>query len=64
MGVEGYFLPKWREGNRGYHLCLFAQNAKGYENIKQQKKETTFRPQHQNHPTVANLSILQPDRNS
>lgn len=33
LGVEGYMLPKYKEQERGYHLCLFAQNAKGYENI-------------------------------
>lgn len=33
MGVEGYFLPKWKEGNRGYHLCLFAADLEGYRNI-------------------------------
>lgn len=33
MGVEGYFLPKYKEQKRGYHLCLFAKNLKGYKNI-------------------------------
>lgn len=33
LGVEGYFLPKYKEQNRGYHLCLFAKNHKGYHNI-------------------------------
>lgn len=33
MGVEGYFLPKYKEQNRGYHLCLFAKNLEGYKNI-------------------------------
>ena len=33
MGVEGYFLPVYKEQHRGYHLCLFAQNHKGYHNI-------------------------------
>lgn len=33
MGVEGYFLPKWQECNRGYHLCLFAADLEGYKNI-------------------------------
>ena len=33
MGVEGYFLPAYKEQHRGYHLCLFAQNHKGYHNI-------------------------------
>lgn len=33
LGVEGYFLPKYKEQTRGYHLCLFAKNAKGYRNI-------------------------------
>lgn len=33
LGVEGYFLPKYKEKERGYHLCLFAKNLEGYKNI-------------------------------
>lgn len=33
IGCEGYFLPKYKEQNRGYHLCLFAKNAQGYHNL-------------------------------
>lgn len=33
MGVEGYFLPVYKSQTRGYHLCLFAKNLKGYENM-------------------------------
>lgn len=33
LGIEGYFLPKYKEQHRGYHLCLFAKNKKGYNNI-------------------------------
>lgn len=33
LGIEGYFLPKYKPQNRGYHLCLFAKNAEGYANI-------------------------------
>ena len=33
LGVEGYFLPAYKEQTRGYHLCLFAKNAKGYHNL-------------------------------
>lgn len=33
MGVEGYFLPVYKPQTRGYHLCLFAKNLKGYENM-------------------------------
>lgn len=35
LGVEAYFLPKWDEENkrRGFHLCIFAKNVKGYENM-------------------------------
>lgn len=33
LGVETYFTPVKREGDRGDHLCLFAKNLKGYENI-------------------------------
>lgn len=33
LGVEGYFLPKYVEQHRGYHLCVFAKNPKGYHNL-------------------------------
>lgn len=33
LGIEGYFLPKYKEQTRGYHLCLFAKTLKGYRNI-------------------------------
>lgn len=33
LGVEGYFLPKYKQQTRGYHLCLFAKNLEGYKNI-------------------------------
>ena len=33
LGVEGYFLPVYKEQHRGFHLCLFAKNLKGYENL-------------------------------
>lgn len=33
LGVEGYFLPKYRQKTRGYHLCLFAKDLEGYKNI-------------------------------
>lgn len=33
MGVEAYFLPKYKEKSRGYHLCLFAATVEGYRNI-------------------------------
>lgn len=33
LGVEGYFLPKWKEATRGYHLILIAKNLEGYRNI-------------------------------
>lgn len=33
LGVEAYFLPVLKEKTRGFHLCLFAKNVKGYENI-------------------------------
>lgn len=35
MGVEGYFLPVYKEQTRGYHLCLFAKNFKGYRNLNE-----------------------------
>lgn len=33
LGVEGYFLPKYVEQHRGYHLCVFAKNPTGYHNL-------------------------------
>lgn len=33
LGVEGYFLPVYKEHERGYHLCLFAKNLEGYRNL-------------------------------
>ena len=33
LGVEGYFLPAYKEQTRGYHLCLFAKTSKGYHNL-------------------------------
>ena len=33
MGVEAYFLPKHKPQERGFHLCLFAKNNKGYTNL-------------------------------
>lgn len=33
MGVEAYFQPKFEAGGKKYHLCLYAYNNKGYENL-------------------------------
>lgn len=33
LGVEGYFLPVYKEQERGYHLCLFAKDLNGYRNL-------------------------------
>lgn len=33
LGVEGYMLPKYKPQDRGYHLCLFAKNLVGYQNL-------------------------------
>lgn len=33
LGVEGYFLPKYAEQQRGYHLILIAKNLQGYQNL-------------------------------
>lgn len=33
LGIEGYFLPVWKEKNRGTHLILIAKNLQGYKNI-------------------------------
>lgn len=33
LGVEAYFLPKYKEKTRGYHLCLIAKDLEGYKNI-------------------------------
>ena len=39
LGVEGYFLPVWKEKTRGYHMCLVAKNLKGYENMNRAQYE-------------------------
>lgn len=33
LGVEGYFIPKYQEQHRGYHLILIAKNLEGYKNL-------------------------------
>lgn len=33
LGVEGYFLPVYKEQTRGYHLILIAKNLVGYGNL-------------------------------
>lgn len=33
LGVEGYFLPKYKAKERGFHLCLFAKDLQGYKNL-------------------------------
>nr|DAP31866.1 MAG TPA: DNA polymerase III, alpha subunit [Caudoviricetes sp.] len=33
LGVEGYFLPKWKQQVRGFHLIVIAKNLKGYGNM-------------------------------
>ena len=35
LGVEGYFLPKYKEKERGFHLCLFAKDLQGYRNLNE-----------------------------
>lgn len=42
MGVEGYFLPKYKPQNRGFHLCLFAKNLEGYKNINRIQTEGEY----------------------
>lgn len=39
LGVEGYFIPQYKEKHRGYHLCLFAKDAQGYRNINEMQFE-------------------------
>lgn len=33
MGCEGYFLPKYKEQTRGFHLILVAKNLEGFKNL-------------------------------
>lgn len=33
LGVEGYFIPVYKQQEKGYHLCLFAKDLKGYKNL-------------------------------
>lgn len=47
LGVESYFLPKWKEQTRGYHLCLFAKDLEGYKNINQMQSEGEFQKYYQ-----------------
>lgn len=39
LGVEGYYLPKYKEKHRGFHLCLFAKDQQGYRNINELQYE-------------------------
>lgn len=39
LGVEGYFLPKYKEQTRGFHLVLIAKNLKGYGNLNRLQYE-------------------------
>ena len=39
MGVESYFLPKYIEQTRGYHLNLFAKTLEGFKNMNQIQSE-------------------------
>lgn len=39
LGVEGYFLPKYKPQTRGYHLILIAKNLKGYGNLNKVQYE-------------------------
>lgn len=33
MGVEAYFMPKFKESGERYHLCLFCKDLTGYKNL-------------------------------
>lgn len=33
MGVEAYFMPKFKESTNRYHLCLFCKDIQGYKNL-------------------------------
>lgn len=56
LGVEGYFLPKWKPQTRGFHLCLIAKDLKGYGNINriqfEGEKQKYYNP-------IWDLSILE-----
>ena len=39
LGVEGYFLPKHKPQDRGYHLILVAKNKQGFENLNNMQYE-------------------------
>lgn len=39
LGVEGYFLPVWKEKTRGYHLILVAKDLTGYGNLNRLQYE-------------------------
>lgn len=33
MGVEAYFMPKFKEGGKRFHLCLYCKSIEGYRNL-------------------------------
>lgn len=33
LGVEAYFMPKFKQDGHRYHLCLFCKDLKGYQNL-------------------------------
>lgn len=39
LGCEGYFIPKYKEKHRGYHLILLAKNYEGYKNLNRLQYE-------------------------
>ena len=39
LGVEGYFLPVWKEKQRGYHMCIIAKYLVGYGNMNRMQYE-------------------------
>lgn len=39
MGCEGYFLPKYKEQHRGYHLILIAKSLEGFKHLNQIQSE-------------------------
>lgn len=39
LGVEGYFLPVWKEKERGFHMILIAKDGVGYGNMNRAQFE-------------------------
>lgn len=56
LGVEGYFLPKYKEQDRGFHLILVAKNLEGFRNINRIQSEAEMQKYYN---PIIDFSILE-----